>query len=231
MLMIYRHRYLLFSASLALLIYCAAGCTTAPCPEGNNRIAAQKKSRLLVLPFTDMTSIFGMDVSVRGPATGQALVTGQVAVDSVQFLDTALHRKLAMQPGLLWNATTAGADLLTSVEITNRQAHIHAIRDIGSARNADAVLGGYVYTFQERQGGEYGAENPAKVTFELVLIHVDSGRLLWHRRYDEQQKPLLENLMAIGKFFKRKGRWVSALEMAEMAIDEMLPEMLNALPD
>jgi hypothetical protein len=92
------------------------------------------------------------------------------------------------------------------------------------------VLAGYLYTFEDRRGGDYGVESPASIAFELVLIQVSTGQLIWRKRYDEQQQPLSNNLMAIGRFFKRKGRWVAALEMARQAIDEMMPQLRNALP-
>ena len=177
-----------------------------------------------------MAAIFGADVSVRGPATAQVFVTGQVAANAGEQVDAALHRQLAQLSGLGWKTTVAGANFLTSLELTSRDAHIRAVRNIGASRDADVVLGAYIYVFQERRGSDYGVENPARVTFELVLIEVNTGRLLWHRKYAEQQKSLSDNLMTIGRFFKRKGRWVSALEMAELAIEEMLPDMITALP-
>ncbi len=210
-----------------LFAFSVAGCVLAP-KAANDISPVSKKCRLLVLPFIDMASIFGPDASVMGPATGQVFVTGQVDEDAAEHLDTALRRQLAKQTDLLWTVT--GPNLFNSVEITNRHDHIEALRSIGSARSADVVLGGYLYIFEERRGGAYGVERPARIAFEMALIQVDSGQLLWHRKYAERQQSLSEDLLAIGRFFKRKGRWVSALEMGELAISEMLPDMRAALP-
>ena len=214
---------------VVLFAFSAAGCVIAP-KAANDRSPTSKKCRLLVLPFTNMASIFGPDASVMGPATGQVFVTGHVEEDAAEHLDMALQGQLAKQTGLLWTVSVTGPNLFNSVEITNRHDHINAIRGIGLARSADVVLCGYLYIFEERRGGAYGVERPARIAFEMALIQVDSGQLLWHRKYAERQKPLSDDLLAIGRFFKRKGRWVSALEMGELAISEMLPDMRAALP-
>jgi 4'-phosphopantetheinyl transferase EntD len=60
------------------------------------------------------------------------------------------------------------------------------------------------------------------VAFELVLVQTSSGRILWQRSFEEVQKSLSEDLLQLKSFLKRKGRWVSAREMAKGALKEML---------
>jgi hypothetical protein len=63
---------------------------------------------------------------------------------------------------------------------------------------------------------------PARVAFELNLVGVASGRLLWHRQFAEIQQPLNEDLLRLPQFLKRGGRWVSVQEIARNALEEML---------
>jgi hypothetical protein len=56
----------------------------------------------------------------------------------------------------------------------------------------------------------------------VVLVSVESGRLLWQPKFSETQEPLNQNLFELGKFIQRKGRWVTAREMATQALKEML---------
>jgi hypothetical protein len=185
---------------------------------------------VVVVPFIDMSAIFGSDASVRGPATHQVFVTGPVEAGARERLDGMLRQELSRWQVLNWDTAAIDSNALPAEAITQHEAHLRALRDVGVAGGGEVVLAGYLYTFEDRRGGDYGVESPASIAFELVLIQVSTGQLIWRKRYDEQQQPLSNNLMAIGRFFKRKGRWVAALEMARQAIDEMMPELRNALP-
>ena len=45
---------------------------------------------------------------------------------------------------------------------------------------------------------------------------------MWKGKYDETQKSLSENLLDASKFFKGGGKWVTAENLAEMGLTEML---------
>ncbi len=218
-----------FLIASALLLILSSGCSTTVQSVDHGHVV-KKKSRLLVIPFTDMAAIYGDGVTVRGPATQQVFVTGRVEAGANDRLGRNLNLLLAGQPGLNWIDTAAGANLFSSEQMTNRTLHNQAISRIGAAKGSDVVLAGYLYAFEERLGSNYGVERPAKVAFELVLIQADTGQLLWQSRHVERQAPLSSNLMAFGQFIERKGRWISAREMAQNAMEKMLPGMIKALP-
>jgi hypothetical protein len=225
------HRCRFFSALTicSLFLVAASGCHPLV-PTEETSVASQKESRLLAIPFTNVAAIFGTDKSVKGPATGQAFVTGMVTSDAAERLDTALQQILSRQSDLQWRVDASGGGLLSSAEILNRDAHVKALCDAGRTRGAHAVLTGYVYTFQERRGGDFSVDQPAEVTIELVLIHVPTRQVLWQGKYSERQQPLNENLMAIGKFLERRGRWVTALDLATPAMEKMVDDMLKTVP-
>ncbi|MCX8022948.1 MAG: hypothetical protein N2745_09270 [Syntrophorhabdaceae bacterium] len=76
----------------------------------------------------------------------------------------------------------------------------------------------YVFRFIERQGGNMAIERPASVGFHLHLLEHDKVREVFV--FDEEQRPLLENIFGIGKFFKRGMKWVTADVLSEEGIEK-----------
>lgn len=174
----------------------------------------------VVLPFIDMARIFGDRASVRNPVTSKVFFTGQVDEDGAGSMTNALYRIIGQEEGLIW-----GTYRERSLAPKQVSEHLEQLRTIGRQQGADTVLSGYLYAFRDKTGGSYGVEQPAKVAFELVLIHVDSGRILWQRSFKETQKTLSEDLSQFKTFFKRGGRWISAREMGANALKEMMQSL------
>ncbi|MBW2247657.1 MAG: hypothetical protein JRF62_10810, partial [Deltaproteobacteria bacterium] len=79
-----------------------------------------------------------------------------------------------------------------------------------------------IFRFRERVGGKYSVDLPASVAFDIHLIRVSDGRLLWNDHFDETQRPLSENLFQLGPFLQRKARWITANEMAVSGLKDVL---------
>ena len=82
-------------------------------------------------------------------------------------------------------------------------------------------------------GTEYAVSSPASVAFDLHLIRVKDGRVLWSGHFDETQRPLSDNLFHLGAFLQRKAKWVTAKEMAVSALENMLktfPDIQETIP-
>jgi len=139
----------------------------------------------------------------------------------------------------LYKRLSAG---LTGVKITNPEISYEALdaiklnpESIGyipefcRRTGCDAVLTGEIKEYGERVGGEYGVENPASFAFTTNLHDGKTGNTIWEDYYYEKQIPLTENLVEVGKFIKRKGKWVSAQEIAYEGIDELVIKLNNLL--
>lgn len=87
---------------------------------------------------------------------------------------------------------------------------------------ADAVLMGYITKYSEREGREYGSMKPASVSFSLFLYSGKDGSLLWSGSYKETQQALSDNLFNIGLYVKRGFKWLSADELAQWGVKEVL---------
>lgn len=172
---------------------------------------------LLVLPFRDMTIVHGTHVNVRSPLSGKVFMTGEVGEGTTDYLAREVMSHLAQRveytlipPG---RAEGVFSQMLSKSEdaLSERDLALQ----LGRSLAADAVVMGHVYRFTARVGNRYSVESPASVAFDLFLMRVDTGRILWSGNVDETQLALSENLFQFGKFLERKGRWVTAQELAE----------------
>jgi hypothetical protein len=96
---------------------------------------------------------------------------------------------------------------------------------VGNNLGAQAVLIGRIVAYSEREGGELGVSSPASVAFSVDLLNTANGEKIWENYFAETQRPLFENVTEVGKFFKRKGRWVSADELAKEGVIVVVDEL------
>jgi hypothetical protein len=119
-----------------------------------------------------------------------------------------------------------------------RQLELKPLRSsiqLGKTLNMDFIFIGFVFRFEERIGSHIGAEKPASVGYDVHLIRLRDEKIVWIGKFDETQKPLSENLLKIGSFFRRKASWLTAEELSSVGMDEMLkhfpgPKELEGMP-
>jgi hypothetical protein len=81
---------------------------------------------------------------------------------------------------------------------------------------------GYVYRYRERKGYSYSAEKPASVAFAIHLIRVNDGAIIWRGSFDKTQTSLMDYILQILSFYKNGGRCVTAKELTEEGMEEVL---------
>ncbi|MEW6145268.1 MAG: hypothetical protein AB1598_09645 [Thermodesulfobacteriota bacterium] len=99
----------------------------------------------------------------------------------------------------------------------------------GKSLGVDAVMTGAISEYTEREGSAIGVESPAAVTFSVEVLDTRDGRVLWESYFKETQKPLLENVYEIGKFFKRGAKWITSDELAKEGARETALEFSQYL--
>lgn len=179
------------------------------------------KPRILVLQFQNMTRIHGINNTLRGPLTRKVFVTSSVAARSELIMDAVLMELFSQQTRIK-TQLPGDVDAVVMQNDVQGAELIKALQSLGQKNRSEAVVVGYLYGYRDRVGGAFGAETSARVAFELVLVDVESGGIMWRRGISETQQPLNENLLDIGKFIRRKGRWVTAREMSRQAMQVML---------
>ncbi len=83
-----------------------------------------------------------------------------------------------------------------------------------------------IYRYEERQGGDYAVDKPAHVGFHMHLISKGTVKQVFV--YEESQQALMENLLSIGKFLKRGGKWVTAERLSSDGINKGVDTLLEA---
>ena len=89
----------------------------------------------------------------------------------------------------------------------------------------DYIINGYIIKFVEREGNSFSVKVPAEVYFIITMTNPNTGDIIWYTQYHEKQESLSSNLLYFYKFFKRKGKWVSVLELTESAFNKIISEL------
>lgn len=209
----------LIVALLLLLSACKTPGVFTEAPDTTPNI-----ERLLILPFKDMPKMYGVNANAKCPVCGNFIMAGEVAEDAADFLTDHLFSLLQnnsdyklIPPG---QAQGVQSNLLSGDE--SSLAERDFLVATGRALKSDGVMAGYIFRYRERVGTRYAVDSPASVAFDIHLIRVADGRVLWSGQFNETQRPLSEDLLSLGTFIKRKARWITAHEMAQAGLADLL---------
>ena len=151
-------------------------------------------------------------------------MTGKVAKGAGQYLTEHIVSLLRDCKNIDIIPTSQAEGVLSGLLSGNETGlkEYDIIKKTGLALGADIVMVGYLYRFRERSGTRYAVDSPASVAFDIHLIRVKDGRILWAGHFDETQRSLSENLFHLSTFIKRKGAWIDAREMALSGLENLL---------
>lgn len=94
-------------------------------------------------------------------------------------------------------------------------------RKIGETLGVDMIWVGCIWQYKRRVGSAIAVSSPASVGFGIGMIDVSTGELLWQGRFEETQRPLLDNILDAKAFFKKGAKWLTADELARFGINEL----------
>jgi hypothetical protein len=60
------------------------------------------------------------------------------------------------------------------------------------------------------------------VAFDLHLVRVKDGTIVWRGSFDKTQSSLMENVFQFSSFFSGGGKWITAKELAEEGLAALL---------
>jgi len=207
--------------SVIVLFFC--GCSS----KGNVRTTAKKTDivfqKIAVVPFQIITSEDPASHTVRCPICGtmtRSCPSINNAADIVEelFLERLkAYKRLTVIP----TDKTEGIYRRSMAE-SFKARPIDVLRKAGKELEVETVAVGYVYCYRERVGYAYSAEKPASVSFEVSLVRVSDGAVVWNSYFDKTQTSLMENIFQISSFIKERGRWVTARELSDEGLDKMM---------
>lgn len=185
--------------------------------------------KVLVMPFDDISAGYGKGNNARCPICGKVFISGTIK----EGADVILTRHLVsfVKSNTDINIVYPNQTQIQSDDFKggkeSRAHEVNKLIESGRLMGADAVMIGHLYRFSERIGTTYSVVSPASVAFDLHLVGVSSGRVLWSGHVNETQHSLSENLFEIGSFIKRKGEWVSADDLATSGLDDLLMKLFK----
>ncbi|MGD2000351.1 MAG: hypothetical protein PVG81_09600 [Desulfobacterales bacterium] len=204
-----------------LFLLIATGCSTTGVKTVTVGPAGGIKS-ILVLPFDDLAKIYSETGLIKCPLCDYFFEAGPVPPNAVDWLSERLVDILGQQATAALITHDRSFDYSEQASSTGMLTERKLMAQAGRSSNADAVLTGYIYRYEERVGTPFAASRPASVAFSLHLIRSADGADVWFGYVDETQQALSENLFNMAIFWQRRGRWVSADEMAQAGLTELL---------
>jgi len=199
------------------------GCKSKVVPPERPAESYQFK-RIAIVPFQNMAEIYGENVTVQGGISGRIYTTGKVAEGAAYLLTDHVatyirgRKNLELIPVSHVEGAYSGVLSKEGKELSELELVVRVGKELG----AEAVVVGEIYRFIDREGTVYSVKAAASVAFDVFLIRVEDSRMFWNGHFDESQKSLTENLFDIGTFMKRRGRWVTAEEMALEGLNDLL---------
>ena len=219
----------LYSIIFLLLILCA-------CDLQRHQVFWHKRpvpciKRVVVIGFRPARSIFEGSSYMRCPISGNTF-KGSIISDEVLSYMTELLLKHLSKDAIFsitypQEVKKEFLDLNETLDNADRNLLLQYLRQIGLAFNADAVIIGHVFRWQERAGSDYASSRPASVAFDIHIVGTEKGGLLWNGEFNKTQTSLTENLLDIKTFIKGKGRWMTAEELADMGLSSMVKKIIK----
>ncbi|MFO7963616.1 MAG: hypothetical protein R6U50_06830 [Desulfobacterales bacterium] len=217
-----RFAVLLFLMTLTLLYGCVAD---RPKTLPADHHASGERAVVAIFPVGNMVQLYGIHRSVADPISGDFFMTGEVMENAEDFLADAVVARLTGHPRL---------DLITPKQVKEALPAFQSagggivkkdqVIAAGRKMTADYALVGYVYRFKQRVGKRYAVETPASAAFGFHLLDLPEGYVIWSGVFNETQQALSEDLLTLKAFIQRKGRWVTAEDLAQEGLDKIMKD-------
>lgn len=224
---------------VALATLIGAGCSGSKVTtKSSNELPRYKIRSIALVPFTSITtpqvrdqgdlflstpqSVARSDMSMAVPSSAEfpARETAAVPAYAPEKVTHLFWKRLQVRIGLHILPPSDAATVSPVTGETAKSTPEMAAAVVAKRLKADAALIGQVLVFQERVGSRLGANPPASVGFEVKAVAAD-GQVLWVGNYYERQRPMTEDFMG---FVQRWGAFVTAEELAQYGVDEVLKE-------
>jgi hypothetical protein len=110
---------------------------------------------------------------------------------------------------------------LTSLLPENDAAQSVLLTRIGSELKCNAALVTTLSRYEQRVGGEYGADSPASAAFSMKLFNTRDGSLIWSTMFNQTQQSLLSNIMSAYQYGLK---WLTVEELVTLGVAEKIKQ-------
>ncbi len=101
---------------------------------------------------------------------------------------------------------------------------IGLLKEVGKQVNCTTILYTTVQRFDQRQGGDFAVDSPASAAFEMRLVNVHNGSVLWSGNFNETQQSLLDNILTFNKAQSRGFKWITVEDLVRQGVHERISD-------
>ncbi len=207
---------------LSSLFFCS--CSLAPGTLESRHagdLSPRNIKRIAIFPVERVSS-GDKTTNAHSPLPGAGGMEGE----GPSTFDNLLYSMMAALPG--WQIVS-DREVREALAGIPARAESSQARDLGNSVYADAVMFPKLLRYRQRVGEALGVQSPASVAFVLDLWDVKRGDLIWSARFDETQRSLSENLLAVGEYFHRGVKWLTAEELLQDGINKAVQNLRQNL--
>lgn len=224
-----RERFYFMKKTICLLPLCLVFLSLFGCHNIDGSVTTTKAEeesvlrRIAVVPFLRVAPEDVNAGAVRCPLCGTVTRAEESPADSEAKVERIFSNRLAGSKKFDLIPTDRVDGIFRRVSADSLKAPLEEVlKKAGKELEADGIVMGYVYRFRERKGYPYSVKRPASVAFEIHLVRVKDGALVWRGIFDKTQTSLMENLLLISWFYKERGQWVTAEALADEGMEQLL---------
>lgn len=214
-----KNRFLWILCALLSLLVLTGGCNRKPASTADVPRSLSHQYKIAVAPFTQPRDI-------------SQLIMGQLPQPQALAARDVLIAQDRQLRDVLYTTTKRSYDFLPRplpdlkrFHTSERPQALPLWVEYARKTSADILFIPQVLTWRDRQGSAAGVTEPAHVRLEFFLLNIKEGNIIGHSVYEVEQQGLTENLLNVGDFFKRQGKWVTAEELAREAMIKAVKDL------
>ena len=216
-----KNRFLWIMCALLSLLVLTGGCNRKPASTADVPRSLSHQYKIAVAPFTQPRDI-------------SQLIMGQLPQPQALAARDVLMAQDRQLRDVLYTSTKRSYDFLPRTRPLPDLKRLHTSErpqalplwvEYARKTSADILFIPQVLTWRDRQGSAAGVTEPAHVRLEFFLLNIKEGNIIGHSVYEVEQQGLTENLLNVGDFFKRQGKWVTAEELAREAMIKAVKDL------
>lgn len=216
-----KNRFLWILCALLSLLVLTGGCNRKPASTADVPRSLSHQYKIAVAPFTQPRDISQL-IMGQLPQP-QALAARDVLIAQDRQLRDVLYTTTKRSYDFL--PRTRPLPDLKRLHTSERPQALPLWVEYARKTSADILFIPQVLTWRDRQGSAAGVTEPAHVRLEFFLLNIKEGNIIGHSVYEVEQQGLTENLLNVGDFFKRQGKWVTAEELAREAMIKAVKDL------
>lgn len=216
-----KNRFLWILCALLSLLVLTGGCNRKPASTADVPRSLSHQYKIAVAPFTQPRDISQL-IMGQLPQP-QALAARDVLIAQDRQLRDVLYTTTKRSYDFL--PRTRPLPDLKRFHTSERPQALPLWVEYARKTSADILFIPQVLTWRDRQGSAAGVTEPAHVRLEFFLLNIKEGNIIGHSVYEVEQQGLTENLLNVGDFFKRQGKWVAAEELAREAMIKAVKDL------